>query len=35
MLLVAERQTGETWEPLKKQRSLGNQEALDRKVLSL
>jgi len=34
MLLVAEKQTADSWEPYKKQRPLENQEALVRKVLS-
>ena len=35
MLLLREGQTGEAWEPSKKQRSFGNLRALDIKVLPL
>ena len=35
MLLLPEGQTGEAWEPSKKQCCFGNRGALDRKVLSL
>ena len=34
-LLLQEGQTGEAWEPSKKQCSLGNRRALDRRVLSI
>jgi len=34
-VLLTEGQTGEAWEPQKKQRSFGNRRALDRKVLPL
>jgi hypothetical protein len=35
MLLLLQGQTGEAWEPSTKQDSFGNQEAMDRKLLSL
>jgi hypothetical protein len=35
MLLLPEGQTGEAWEPSKKQRSFGNRGALDRKGFTL